>query len=226
MLIVIDCVLSKDEVAEFRASLDAADWADGAITAGSLGKARKTNAQLRDTDPTATALGERILRRLGSHPMFISASLADRIFPPRFNRYAEGATYGAHVDGALLRTPAGMMVRSDISATLFLSEPEEYEGGELEMEGPFGAQAVKLAAGDMVLYPSSSLHRVSPVTQGARVASFFWIQSHVADDGARSLLFDLDQAIQGLTRTAGADDPHVLSLAGVYHNLLRRWAQT
>jgi PKHD-type hydroxylase len=226
MLIVIDGVLSKDEVAEFRASLDAADWADGAITAGSLGKARKTNAQLRDTDPTATALGERILRRLGSHPMFISASLADRIFPPRFNRYAEGATYGAHVDGALLRTPAGMMVRSDISATLFLSEPEEYEGGELEMEGPFGAQAVKLAAGDMVLYPSSSLHRVSPVTQGARVASFFWIQSHVADDGARSLLFDLDQAIQGLTRTAGADDPNVLSLAGVYHNLLRRWAQT
>ena len=227
MLIVIDAVLSKDEVAAFRGKLDAADWVDGAKTAGALAKSPKTNAQLGDNDPTAVALGAEILRRLGSHPLFVSAALPNKIYPPKFNRYADGATYGAHVDSALMRSPRGeTTIRSDISATLFLSEPEDYEGGELQVEGPFGVQAVKLAAGDLVLYPSSSLHRVTPVTEGARVASFFWIESHVADDGRRALLFDLDQAIQGLTPVAGGQNGDLLKLTGVYHNLLRAWAST
>lgn len=226
MLIVIEGVLAKKEVAAFRQRLDAADWQDGAATAGSLARGVKANQQLDDRDPAAMALGEQILQRLRPHPLFVSAALPSRIFPPRFNRYADGGTYGAHVDSALMRDASGATLRSDLSATLFLSEPEEYEGGELEIEGEFGAQAVKLSAGDLVLYPSSSLHRVTPVTRGARVASFFWIESFVADEGARALLFDLDQAIQGVTPLAGPGDERLLKLTGVYHNLLRRWART
>lgn len=227
MLIPIERVLSKEEVAQFRTRLDQADWQDGLQTAGTLARSVKRNQQLEDGSELAVGLGNHILRKLGSHPAFISAALPDKIYPPKFNRYADGGTYGAHVDSALMQVPgSNITVRSDLSATLFLSEPDEYDGGELEIEGPFGVQAVKLAAGDMVLYPSSSLHRVTPVTRGARIASFFWIQSLVADEGERALLFDLDRAIQGLTPSLPADDGNLLKLTGVYHNLLRRWAVT
>ncbi len=227
MLIPIEHVLSKDEVSQFRQRLESAEWQDGLKTAGTLARSVKRNQQLEDGSELAVSLGNHILRKLGSHPAFISAALPDRIYPPKFNRYADGGTYGAHVDSALMQVPGTTItVRSDLSATLFLSEPEEYDGGELEIEGPFGIQAVKLEAGDMVLYPSSSLHRVTPVTRGARVASFFWIQSLVADEGARTLLYDLDQVIQSFTPALPSDDGNLIKLTGVYHNLLRRWAVT
>lgn len=227
MLIAIDQVLSSDEVRQFRQALDGATWEDGLRTAGTLARSVKHNQQLPDDCDTAVGLGRHILRRLASHPLFISAALPSKIYPPKFNRYADGGTYGAHVDSAVMQIPGtDLTLRSDLSATLFLAEPHEYDGGELEIEGPFGVQTVKLAAGDMVLYPSSSLHRVTPVTRGARIASFFWIESLVADEGERTLLFDLDQAIQELTPSTDADDPRLLKLSGVYHNLLRRWART
>lgn len=224
MLIAIEGILTGAEVGEFRSALDAADWQDGRLTAGSLAAAVKQNQQLGDDAPVTMRLGNEILRRLGSHPLFISAALPERIYPPKFNRYAGGGHYGTHVDSAVMRIPGtSVTMRSDLSATLFLSEPDEYEGGELVIEGQFGAQAVKLAAGDLVLYPSSSLHQVMPVTEGARVASFFWIQSMVQDEGARTLLFDLDQSIQALSVGRARDDADILRLTGVYTNLLRRW---
>jgi len=226
MLVSIERVLSKSDVREFRGDLERAQWQDGLKTAGALAGAVKRNLQLDDGAEPAVSLGHRILRQLATNPAFISAALPRRIYPPKFNRYQDGGTYGAHVDSALLQVPGThVTVRSDLSATLFLSEPDEYDGGELEIEGQFGIQSVKLEAGDMVLYPSNSLHRVTPVTRGVRMASFFWIQSHVADEGARTLLYDLDQAIQALSRTHTPDDPQLLKLSGVYHNLLRRWAQ-
>ncbi len=225
MLIPIHNLLSKDEVRQFRALLDKADWQDGAKTAGNLSLSIKQNQQLDENGELAISLGNHILHKLSNHPLFISAALPNRIYPPKFNRYADGGTYGAHVDAALMQVPGvNVKVRSDLSATVFLCEPNEYDGGELEIEGPFGAQTVKLEAGDMVLYPSSSLHRVTPVTRGARVCSFFWIQSVISDDGARTLLFDLDQSVQGLTSSVDGDNPHLLRLIGVYHNLVRRWA--
>ncbi|HEY6644303.1 Fe2+-dependent dioxygenase [Povalibacter sp.] len=227
MLIAIEKVLDKDEVRQFRARLDAADWQDGAKSAGSLARAQKRNLQIDEKSEIASSLGNHILRRIGTHPLFISAALPCKIYPPRFNRYTDGGTYGAHIDGSVMRVPGtNTTLRSDLSATLFLSEPEEYDGGELEVEGAFGAQSAKLEAGDLLLYPASSLHRVTPVTRGARVASFFWIESLVRDDGERTLLFDLDQAIQALTRKVTAADPDLLKLTGVYHNMLRRWAIT
>lgn len=227
MLIPLHGVLNKAEVQHFRAQLDAAEWQDGLKTAGTLARAVKRNEQLADGSPVAVDLGNRILRKLGNNPEFISAALPLRIYPPKFNRYADGGTYGAHVDSAVMQVPGtSISVRSDLSATLFLAEPDEYDGGDLEIEGPFGIQAVKLEAGDMVLYPSSSLHRVTPVTRGARIASFMWIQSMVQEEGARTLLFDLDQAIQGLTGVVVPEDMRLLKLTGVYHNLLRRWATT
>ena len=227
MLLPIENVLTKEEIRQFRERLDQADWEDGLNTAGTLARSVKRNQQLADGSELAVALGNHILRKLGSHPLFISAALPNRIYPPKFNRYADGGTYGAHVDSALMQVPCtSITVRSDLSATLFLAEPDEYDGGELEIEGPFGVQTAKLEAGDMVLYPSSSLHRVTPVRRGARIASFFWIQSLVADEGQRTQLFDLDQAIQGLTARGLEDDPNVLKLTHVYHNLLRRWAVT
>jgi PKHD-type hydroxylase len=226
MLIPIENVLSVEEVAAMRTRLDAAAWQDGLATAGTIARHVKRNLQLEDGSPLAVELGNAILRRLGETPLFISAALPAKIYPPKFNRYADGGTYGAHVDSAIMQVPGTTVsLRSDLSATLFLAEPEEYDGGELEIEGPFGIQAVKLAAGDMVLYPSSSLHRVTPVTRGARVASFFWIESMVRDEGERTLLFDLDTNIQALQADLPADHPQLLSLTGVYHNLLRRWAQ-
>jgi len=227
MLIAIEALLSKPEVAAFRQALNGVEWNDGVATAGAFARGLKSNQQLDEQSPAAIDLGERILRRLGSHPLFISAALPRRIYPPRFNRYTGGGAYGAHVDSALMRIPrTDLALRTDLSATLFLTEPDDYEGGELEIEGAFGAQQVKLAAGDMILYPASSLHRVTPVTRGARIASFFWIESHVADEAARTLLFDLDQSIQGLTATVGEGDANLIRLTGVYHNLLRRWSTT
>lgn len=227
MLIPIEKVLSKDEVAAFRSRLDCAPWQDGLATAGTLARSVKRNLQLEDASPLAVELGNIILRKLAAHPLFISAALPNRIYPPKFNCYTDGGTYGAHVDSAVMGVPGSTIsVRTDLSATLFLAEPEEYEGGELEIEGPFGIQSAKLEAGDMVLYPSSSLHRVTPVTSGARIASFFWIQSLVRQDEARTTLFDLDQAIQALGADVASDDPRLLRLTGVYHNLLRQWAET
>jgi PKHD-type hydroxylase len=227
MLITIDNVLSKDEVRQFRAHLDAAAWNDGAGSAGTLARTVKHNQQLDDDAEVAIGLRNHLLRQLGNHPLFISAALPRKIYPPKFNRYAGGGAYGTHVDSAVMHIPGtGLSLRSDLAATLFLAEPDEYDGGELEIDGAFGVQAVKLAAGDMVLYPSSSLHRVTPVTRGARVASFFWIESLVGDDAERTLLFDLDQTIQKLTPALAADQENLLRLTGIYHNLLRRWAVT
>lgn len=227
MLITIENVLTKDEVRQFRAHLDAAAWNDGAASAGTLARTVKHNQQLDDDGEVATGLRNHLLRQLGEHPLFISAALPRKIYPPKFNRYTGGGAYGTHVDSAVMHVPGtGTSLRCDLAATLFLSEPDEYDGGELEIDGAFGVQAVKLAAGDMVLYPSSSLHRVTPVTRGARVASFFWIESLVGDDAERTLLFDLDQTIQQLTAALAADQPNLLRLTGIYHNLLRRWAIT
>lgn len=227
MLITIDDVLTKDEVRQFRAALDGASWQDGAATGGSQARKVKHNLQLDDGAEPAISLGHHILRRLGAHPVFISAALPRKIYPPKFNRYEGGGTYGIHIDSAVMQLPGGHgSLRSDLSATLFLAEPGEYEGGELEIETEYGAQVVKLDAGSLVLYPSSSLHRVTPVTAGARVASFFWIESLVADDGERSMLFDLDQTIQRMTPVLADHNRELVKLTGIYHNLLRRWAIT
>lgn len=225
MLIVIERVLDPDEVAAFREKLSGADWIDGAQTAGSRSVAVKQNLQLDRGDPLAVELGNTILRKLGHNPLFISASLAETIFPPVFNLYQNGGHYGTHVDSALMRvSELNKTIRSDLSATIFLSEPESYDGGELVIEDVYGGQAVKLAAGDMVLYPSSSLHQVTPVTRGQRMAAILWLQSAVADAQARSMLFDLDQSIQSLSADRAKDDPDIDRLIHVYHNLLRRWA--
>lgn len=225
MLIVIEGLLNQEEVAHFRERLGLAQWRDGADTAGSRSVAVKQNLQLGRDEPTAQALGEAILRKLGHHPEFVSASLAEKIWPPVFNCYQDGGHYGTHSDAALMRLPeANLTLRSDLSATLFLSEPDSYDGGELLIEESFGAQAVKLAAGDMVLYPSSSLHQVAPVTRGQRICAITWIQSAVADTTARSLLYDMDLSIRALTPDRGKDDPDIDRLIHVYHNLLRRWA--
>lgn len=227
MLLTLDHVLSGDEVRQFRAHLDSADWQDGSATAGSVARHVKHNQQIGAQDALGLQLGEHLLRRLGETPQFISAALPRRIYPPKFNRYAGGGQYGAHVDAAIMQLPgSGQSLRTDLSATLFLSEPEEYEGGELEIEDAYGVQAVKLPAGDLLLYPATSLHRVTPVTAGARVAAFFWVESLVEDDRSRTQLYDLDQTIQELTATLTAQDPRVLKLTGIYHNLLRRWAVT
>jgi PKHD-type hydroxylase len=217
MLIVIEGVLDKAQVARFADDLTRARWVDGAVTAGTRSVRVKQNAQVDEDDRVGIALGEEILHGLGRNALFLSAALPEKIYPPKFNLYENGGHYGTHVDAAIMRCARlGMTVRSDVSATIFLSEPDDYDGGELVIEGEFGAQEVKLGAGDMVLYPSSSLHRVEPVTRGRRLASFLWLQSAVADAGARALLFDMDQGIQALD----AD-----RLGQVYHNLLRRWAQ-
>ncbi len=225
MLLPIPEVLSADQVREFRAALEGADWRDGRITAGHQSAKAKDNAQLAEDDPLARRLGAVILAALERHPLFVSAALPLRVFPPLFNRYAGGQSFGVHVDNAI-RQPlgSGQRVRTDLSATLFLCEPDEYDGGELSIEDTYGAHSLKLPAGHLLLYPASSLHRVEPVTRGVRLASFFWIQSMVRDDGERVLLFDLDQAIQRVANGAAAED--AVPLTGIYHNLLRRWADT
>jgi PKHD-type hydroxylase len=226
VLTIIEQLLSPDEVATFRARLARAEWADGNATAGTRSISVKQNLQLPRRDPAAQELGEVILRKLGRHAGFVSASLAEKIWPPVFNCYRNGGHYGTHSDAALMRLPeTGLAIRSDLSATLFLSDPDDYDGGELLIEDAFGAQAVKLAAGDMVLYPSGSLHQVTPVTRGERVCAITWMQSAVADNSARAMLHDLDQSIQALTPGRAKDDPDIDRLIHVYHNLLRRWGQ-
>ncbi|MBA6411728.1 Fe2+-dependent dioxygenase [Parahaliea sp. F7430] len=226
MLTVINAVLSKAEVRRFRQHLDQAEWQHGQQTAGTLAAELKHNQQLDDNNAIAIDLGNYILQRLGRHALFISAALPEKIYPPKFNSYSDGGHYGTHVDSALMQLPGNLgTLRSDLSATLFLSESDEYAGGELSIETNFGAQQIKLAAGDLVLYPSSSLHRVEPVSHGRRVSSFFWIQSMVRDHEERSLLFDLDQSIQALSPRQAKADPDILQLNGLYHNLLRRWAE-
>ena len=227
MLITIPNVLSKDEVNQFREYLDEANWEDGSNTAGSIALNVKKNHQLDDTKEPVLSLGPHILKTLAQNPIFISAALPDKIYPPKFNQYSKNETYGAHIDGSLMQIPGtNQTIRTDLSATLFLSEPEEYEGGELTIETKYGTQTVKLAAGDMVLYPSTSLHHVSTVTSGARIASFFWIQSMVRDIQQRETLFNLDQSVQKLTAQLGSTHQEVVNLSGIYHNLIRQWANT
>lgn len=227
MLITIPEVLSKDEVAEFRRSLDAADWDDGKTTAGAQSASVKHNRQLAPSSDLAQALGQRILRALSAHPLFLSAALPSKILPPMFNRYGPGETFGMHVDNAIRVNPLTQeRLRTDLSMTLFFSEPEDYDGGVLVVEDHYGTQEVRLPAGDMVLYPSTSLHEVTPVTRGERVSSFFWLQSLIRSNEHRTILFDLDQTIQDLAARTGAEDGDVVRLTGVYHNLIRMWAET
>lgn len=225
MLIVVENLLDAAEVRQFRERLAGAAWIDGAQTAGSRSIAVKQNYQLDRDDPLGRELGNAVLGKLGRNLLFVSASLAETVWPPMFNRYEGGGHYGTHVDSALMRMPAGgRSMRSDLSATIFLTDPAEYDGGELVIEDRYGSQPVKLAAGDMVLYPSSSLHQVLPVTRGARLCAVIWLQSAVADDRARATLFDLDQSIQSLARTRPPGDADIERLTQVYHNLVRRWA--
>ena len=225
MLIQIPDVLTPDQVSSSRQQLDGSQWIDGNVTAGHQSRLAKHNMQLSEDDPAAIEIGDLIIEALERNPLFVSAALPRKIFPPLFNRYAGGQNFGTHVDNAIRQvTGTEHRVRTDLSATLFLSGPDEYEGGELVVEDNFGVQRVKLPAGSLILYPASSLHHVTPVTSGARVASFFWIQSMVRDDGERTLLFDLDTSIQRLAAES-PDHPSVIQLTGVYHNLLRRWAE-
>lgn len=227
MLLVIPDILSPAEVAACTADLDAAAWGDGRVTAGLQSAAVKDNAQLPEDSAVARAWGDRVLDALGASATFVAAALPHRTFPPLFNRYAGGQSFGTHIDNAI-RPVRGTSIklRTDLSATLFLSDPESYDGGELVIEGANGGQVVKLPAGALVLYPASSLHHVAPVTRGVRLASFFWVQSMVRDDGARALLFDLDRAIQSFAAQHGHGDAHAVALTGIYHNLVRRWAET
>ena len=222
----IEGLLKPDEVAKIRAVLEGTEWVDGRVTAGAQSALAKHNLQAPEGAPQARPLQEIILRALGTNAMFNSAAVPLRVFPPLFNRYDVGMKFDAHVDNAI-RFIAGpnIRVRTDLSATLFLTGPDEYDGGELVIEDTYGEQSVKFAAGDMVLYPASSLHRVSPVTRGSRWASFFWIQSMVKEDGARTLLFHLDRSITKTRAQLGDENPAVLELTSVYHNLLRRWAE-
>jgi PKHD-type hydroxylase len=223
MILQIPDVLTAEQVARARRVLDSADWIDGRVTAGHQSARVKDNAQLPEGHPVAQELGDTILAALQGNALFISAALPLRVFPPLFNRYSGGQAFGNHVDNAVRQiTGTPHRIRTDLSATLFLAEPEEYEGGELLIEDTYGVHSVKLPAGHMVLYPSTSLHRVAPVTRGSRTASFFWIQSMVRDDGDRTLLFDLDTAIQRLAVDMPAHAA-VVQLTAVYHNLLRRW---
>ncbi|HUH31420.1 MAG TPA: Fe2+-dependent dioxygenase [Rhodanobacter sp.] len=226
MLLHIPEVLTSGQVLQMRTALEAASWTDGRATVGAQGAQVKRNQQLPDSSPLRRQLGQQVQAALAQQPLFHAATLPLRMLPPRFNRYADGGQYGFHVDGAVMALPdAGGQLRSDIACTLFLSAPEEYAGGELIISDTYGEHEVKLPAGDLIVYPSSSLHRVAPVTHGARLAAFFWVQSLVRDDGRRRLLFELDTTIQTLTRS-GADAAAVLQLTGVYHNLLRQWAES
>jgi PKHD-type hydroxylase len=224
MMVKVPEVLPAAALARVRELLLAADWEDGRATAGHQSARVKRNRQLPEGSPAAAEAGDIILAALERSPLFISAVLPHRVFPPLFNRYDESMSFGAHVDNAIrpiTGTPARL--RTDVSATLFLSDPDDYDGGELVVGDTYGTHSARLPAGDLVIYPASSLHRVTPVTRGTRLASFFWVQSMVRDVGQRSLLFDLDMAIMALNRSA-ADGAAQVALTGVYHNLLRRWA--
>jgi len=225
MLITVPDVLTKDQVQQMRQVLDAAEWVDGKVTAGYQAQAVKDNHQLPEGHPISQQLGEIVLQALARAPLFISTALPLKVFPPMFNRYTGGGHFGTHVDTAIRQmVTTGQRIRTDVSATLFLSEPEEYDGGVLNVEDTYGTQSVKLPAGHMVLYPSTSLHHVTSVTRGARVSSFFWLQSMIRQDAHRTLLFDLDQSIQTLAKEVPGNATTV-KLTGIYHNLLRQWAE-
>ena len=225
MLLHISGLFSTEEVTRIRQALEQTEWADGKITAGYQSAKAKHNLQLPEGHPLAKEIGTALIERLWQHPQFMSAALPHKVFPPLINCYREGGNFGFHIDNAL-RQPRGSheRVRTDLSSTLFLSNPQDYDGGELVIQDTYGLQQVKLAAGDLVLYPGTSLHKVNPVTRGARYAAFFWTQSLVRDDGQRAALYELDQTIQRLRARLG-DNDEVLQLTGHYHNLLRRWAE-
>jgi len=226
MMLQIPGVLGKDEVARLRGLIDAADWVDGNVTSGFQSGLAKRNTQLPEDSSAGREAGATILAALQKHPLFVAGALPARIFPPLFNRYGPGETFGDHVDNAIRATRDGSLrIRTDLSATLFLTEPDDYDGGELTVDDTYGVHQVKLAAGDLILYPASSLHRVEPITRGARVSSFFWIQSLIRDDAKRALLFDMDMAIQSAARTLGQGDASIVALTGTYHNLLRMWSE-
>ncbi len=225
MLLAIPDLLTAEQILQARQILDNAQWIDGRVTAGHQSSRTKDNMQLPENHPAAAQLGEMILEALGQNALFISAALPQRVFPPLFNRYQGGQSFGTHVDNSIRQiTGTPHRIRTDLSATLFFANPDEYDGGELIVEDTYGTHSVKLPAGHMILYPATSLHHVRPITRGARVASFFWIQSMVRDDGQRALLFDLDMAIQRLNRDV-SDHPSAVQFTGVYHNLLRQWAE-
>ena len=225
MLICVSDVLSKEDVADFRRIMDAQEWEDGRSTAGAQSAEVKQNEQLPPDGTIARKLGERIIKALAANPLFIAAAVPLRIFPPLFNRYRPGQYFGEHVDNCVRGDNlTGMRIRTDISVTLFLSEPEEYDGGELVIDDYYGSHRIKLPAGHLVLYPSTSLHLVTPVTRGARVCSFFWLQSMIKDTHARRLTFDMDNALQKLVVRLGRNDAEVRKLTNIYHNLIRYWA--
>lgn len=224
-MIAIPGVLGPAELARCRALLEQAEWIDGNVTSGRQSALAKRNRQISEDCAQANEMGAIILDALGRNATFVAAALPLKVFPPLFNRYQTGDGFDTHVDNAVrLKRGSDFRLRSDLSATIFLADPQDYDGGELVVEDHLGTHSVKLPAGDMILYPASSLHRVMPVTRGARTASFFWVQSMVRDDGARQTLYDLDTGIQALAGARGQDDPAIIRLTGVYHNLLRRWA--
>ncbi|GGA59329.1 Fe2+-dependent dioxygenase [Sphingomonas psychrolutea] len=226
MLTVIPDLLTPTQVTDLRATIDAGDWIDGNATSGTQSALAKHNRQVPEESDAARAGGAVVLDALAASPLFVAAALPLKVFPPLFNRYGVGDAFAPHVDTAIrIRRGSDFRIRSDLSATLFLSDPDNYDGGELIVQTQFGEQSVKLPAGAMVLYPASSLHRVAPVTRGERVASFFWLQSMVRDSEARAMLFELDTAIQSTAARLGQGDPEIVRLTGVYHNLLRRWAE-
>lgn len=225
MLVSIPNVLTAEQVKQARQILDQAQWVDGKVTAGQQASRAKDNMQIPEDHPAARQVGEMILAVLGKNPLFLSAALPLKVLPPFFNRYTGGQAFGTHVDNAIRQIPGtSHRIRTDLSATLFLAGPDEYDGGELCIEDTYGVKNVKLPAGHMILYPSTSLHHVTPVTRGARICSFFWIQSMIRDDGQRSILFDLDSAIQRISHDH-PQGPYGVQLTGVYHNLLRQWAE-
>ena len=226
MMLHIPNVLTREQVAAMRAAIDAADWVDGRATVGSQGAQVKRNRQLPESSPVALEQGRIVQQALLASPLFFAAALPLRIVPPLFNRYSGGETYGLHVDGSVRNVPGSpLRLRTDVSSTLFLCDPDEYDGGELVVVDTYGTHEVKLPAGDLILYPSTSLHRVEPVTRGERVCSFFWTQSLVRDDARRAMLFEMDQTIQKLRDRLGETDETV-SFTGQYHNLLRMWSET
>jgi PKHD-type hydroxylase len=219
-------VLSKEQVAEFRQMMETANWVGGKVTAGTLSASVKQNQQLSEQDPLTHHLSELVIQAIWKHPVFQAAALPCQIIPPLFNRYDEHESFGFHVDNSirLIRGTAQQM-RTDLSCTLFLSEPEEYEGGDLVIEDTYGYHEVKLPAGDIVLYPATSLHEVSSIIRGTRFASFFWVQSMIRDDAERHMLFNLDQSIQSLRMQLGDQHEEVVKLTNLYHNLMRKWAE-
>jgi len=226
MIVHIPTVLTKEELVQCQSAFANSAWVDGKVTAGVQSGEAKHNLQLQEGSPEARQLGELILRALGRNPLFTAAALPLRVFPPLFNRYDDGMHFNAHVDNAIRFVPgANVRVRTDISATLFISEPKDYDGGELVIEDTYGVQSVKLPAGDLILYPATSLHRVMPIKRGARCASFFWIQSMVKDDGKRRELFELDRGIAEVRASLGDAHHASIALTAVYHNLLRRWSE-